>query len=75
MGRTTVQPILIFADGRVFFTLLRSALGVLLLSDTSFKSTYRGVYDFPIQSAGLSPLNTSIVNTDRFNETATADFW
>lgn len=55
--------------------LLRSVLGVALLSDVSFQSTYPNVHQFPIASAGLSPLNTSVVNTNNFNTTATADFW
>jgi hypothetical protein len=50
-------------------------LGVLLLSDISFKATYPGEYQFPIENAGLPPLNTSVVYTNDFNITATAVFW
>lgn len=60
---------------RVFFACFRFILGILLLSDVFIKATYPTVYEFPIASAGLSPLNTSIVNTFQFNETAVVDFW
>jgi hypothetical protein len=60
---------------RMLFALLRSGLGVLLLSDISFKSTYPIVHQFPIARGGLSPLNTSVVYTHFFNMTATAEFW
>jgi hypothetical protein len=54
---------------------LRGVLGILLLSDLSFKATYPPAYQFPIESAGMSPLNTSVVNTTYFNQTATGEFW
>jgi hypothetical protein len=60
---------------RIFFAVVRAVLGILLLSDISFRSTYRGVTTFPIQAAGVAPLNTSVINTQYFNETATAEFW
>ena len=41
-------------------------LGVLLLSDISFKSTYPTVYQLPVERAGLSPLNTSVSTTPVF---------
>lgn len=50
-------------------------LGILLLSDISFKSTYPAVYNFPIERAGLSALNTSLVDIIGFNLTATAELW
>src|SRR5271156_837147 len=61
---------------RIFFLILRGVLGVLLLSDVSFTPTYPQVYTYPIEQAGVAPLNTSIVNTvSLFNLTATAEFW
>jgi hypothetical protein len=56
--------------------ILRIVLGVLLLSDISFQSTYSEVYRFSVSSAGLSPLDTTIAK-DRFdfNSKATAEFW
>jgi hypothetical protein len=60
---------------RLLFVLTRMGLGILLLSDISFNSTYPAVYEFPIERAGLTPLNTSLTNTPHFNETATAEFW
>ena len=54
---------------------MRGVLGILLLSDVSFKSTYPEVHSFPIQRAGLAPMNTSVINHDKFNLTATAEFW
>jgi hypothetical protein len=50
-------------------------MGILLLSDISFQSTYPPVSQFPILRSGLSPLNVSLVNTDFFNLTSTAEFW
>jgi hypothetical protein len=61
---------------RLFLVVLRIALGVLLLSDISFQSTYNEVYNFSVSSAGLSPLNTTIAKgTFDFNSKATAQFW
>ena len=60
---------------RILFIGLRGALAVLLLSDISVKATYRGVHNFPIQRAGLSPMNTTLSDYDGFNLTATAEFW
>ena len=50
-------------------------MGILLLSDISFKSTYPGVHTFPIIRAGMTPLNSSVIFTHEFNLTATAEFW
>jgi len=55
--------------------LIRGGLGVLLLSDISFKSTYRTVYQLPVERAGLSPLNTSVSTAPGFNLKATSVFW
>ena len=64
------------AEERLFFVLLRVALGVLLLSDVSFRSTYTEVYQFPVMSAGLSPLNITIAdNRYAFNSKAVSTFW
>lgn len=63
------------AERRVFFTLLRLAMGILLLSDVSFQVTYPSIMTLPVLRAGLSPLNVSIVNTSIFNETSTTEFW
>jgi hypothetical protein len=60
---------------RIFFAVVRGVLGVLLLSDISFRSTYPGVTTFPIEGAGVAPLNISVTSTEHFNETATANFW
>lgn len=60
---------------RLFFVFLRGALAVLLLADINFETTQHPVYQFPITRSGLSPLNTSLINTDQFNITATAQFW
>lgn len=46
-----------------------------MLSDISFKPTYEKVVDLPVLRAGLSPLNTSLVDIGLFNATATAEFW
>jgi hypothetical protein len=51
------------------------ALGIILLSDVSFKATYRTVHEFPVIQAGQSPMNTSIVNAPWLNITAPPEFW
>ena len=75
MGWSKVLPVRYFVDDRIFFVILRGALGVLLLSDISFKSTYPGVLDIPVQRAGLSPMNSSVFQSDNFNMSATGEFW
>jgi hypothetical protein len=77
MGWSTVnlQAVFLLTCKRIFFLVLRGVLGILLLSDISFKSTYPPAYQFPIASAGMAPLNTSVINAPLFNQTATADFW
>jgi hypothetical protein len=70
MGKLAKVPISVpyrFTKTRIFFILLRGAMGILLLSDVSFKSTYPPVEQFQILRAGLSPLNVSLVNTDLFD--------
>jgi hypothetical protein len=46
-----------------------------LLSDVSFKPTYRTVHRVPVLQAGLSPMNTSFAQTSWFNEIAVDFFW
>jgi hypothetical protein len=60
---------------RVLLTLLRVSLGIVLLSDLSFKATYRNVDQFPVIQSGLSPINRTLAQAPGFNRTATADFW
>lgn len=62
-------------DIRLFFTVLRGALAIILLSDISFHTTYPVISESTILHAGLSPLNTSIANLTGFNEDATSEFW
>ena len=61
MGLTTVVALWTYSHRSVFFTLLRGALGVVLLSNISFNSAYHGVSLFPV-TAGLSPINASIAD-------------
>lgn len=56
-------------------TMIRVALGVILLSDVSFKPTYRSVHQVPVLQAGLAPMNTSFVQTQWFHDIATDYFW
>ena len=60
---------------RVGLTLLRALLGVLLLSDVNFKATYQDLQDFPLLQAGLTTMNTSIVNDPDFQFFGTGNFW
>lgn len=75
VSKSTCQTGLCTFNGRIALIAFRGALGVLLLSDVSFKSTYQKEYVFPIQRAGLSPMNASLADYDGFNLTATAEFW
>jgi hypothetical protein len=50
-------------------------LGILLLSDLSFKPTYRIIHQVPVLQAGLSPMNTSFAQTSWFPDVATDYFW
>lgn len=61
--------------GRLGLTLIRALLGVLLLSDVSFKATYRDLQEFPVLQAGLTAMNTSLVNDPDFQFFATGNFW
>ena len=54
---------------------IRAGLGVVLLSDVSFKSTYREVQTFPVIQAGLSSMNTSLLQNPSFAQIATSNFW
>jgi hypothetical protein len=55
--------------------MLRVALGVVLLSDVSFRPTYRSVHQVPVLQAGLSPMNTSFAKTQWFHDIGTDYFW
>jgi hypothetical protein len=59
----------------LIFVVVRGALGVILLSDISFKTTYPEVYSSGITQAGLAPLNVSVTTIPDFNSDATAEFW
>ena len=61
MGLTTIVALWTYSHRSVFFTLLRGALGVVLLSNISFNSAYHGVSLFPV-TAGLSLINASIAD-------------
>jgi hypothetical protein len=63
------------ANCRITLTLIRALLGVVLLSDVSFKSTYREVQQFTLVQSGLTSLNTSLVNDPDFRFFATGNFW
>ena len=61
---------------RLIFVFVRCALGVLLLSDVSFKSTYHGVHQVPVLVAGIGgAMNTTFAKAPAFNITAPAQFW
>lgn len=55
-------------------TLLRLALGIILLSEVSFIPTYHKVCQIPVLQAGLSPMNTTFLSEDWFLATATDYF-
>jgi hypothetical protein len=56
-------------------TALRALLGIILLSDVSFRATYRELQDFPLLQGGLTSMNTSLVLDPNFGIYATSDFW
>ena len=60
---------------RIILTLLRAMLGVILLADVSLKPSYHEIENFPILQAGLTPMNTSLVNDPNFQLIATGNFW
>jgi hypothetical protein len=60
---------------RLGLTLIRAILGVLLLSNVNFRATYRDVQNFPLLQAGLTAMNTSLVNDPNFQYFATGNFW
>jgi hypothetical protein len=64
-----------WVDLRLIFVVVRGALGVILLSDISFKTTYPAVYSSGITQAGLAPLNVSVTTLPQFNSDATTEFW
>ena len=59
---------------RILLTTIRAFLGVLLLSDVSFRATYREVQDFPVQGSGLIPMNESLVQDPDFPYYGTSMF-
>jgi hypothetical protein len=59
----------------VILTLLRIALGIVLLSDVSFEASYRPVHQVPVIQAGISPMNASFAHTDTFSSIATDYFY
>lgn len=60
---------------RILLNLLQFSLGWVLLSDVSFQRTYQTVHQFPVLQAGLSEMNSSLLQTQYFNFTATDIFW
>lgn len=76
MGFTKVsKTVLSVTKCRISLTLLRVALGIILLSDISFKATYHTVHEFPVVQSGQSPMNASIANDSWFNFTGPREFW
>jgi hypothetical protein len=71
--RSSSQGILL--TSRLFLTLIRAALGVVLLSDVSFKATYHELQEFPLLQTGLSSMDTSLLEKPEFQYIATGDFW
>ena len=74
-GARKGAPISDSLTSRIFLTLLRALLGVVLLSDVSFKATYRELQEFPILQSGLTSMNTSLVQDPDFQYIATGNFW
>lgn len=60
---------------RLFFVIVRLALGVLLLSDISFQSAHHIVHQFPVQNAGLAPMALGIIEYNYFPYLITPAFW
>src|SRR5947207_15605090 len=54
-------------NNRIALTILRFAVGILLLSDISFAPTYREIQQFPVLQAGLSEMNTTLIQTPLFS--------
>jgi hypothetical protein len=61
------------AKRRLIYFALRGAVGIVLLSDVSFQTTYPVVYECGIMQAGLSPINASVITP--FDLDATSEFW
>ena len=62
-------------NSRLLFFLICGVLGIILLSDVTFKATYPEVYQSDVLRAGLSPLNASILSQAGFSSTAISEFW
>lgn len=60
-------------DVRLFYTLIRGILGIILLFNLSFITTYPVVHQLGIANAGLSPINSSVITPTDLD--ATAEFW
>jgi len=56
-------------------TLLIFLLAFVLLSDVSFEHTYRGQQTIPVLQAGLTEMNTTLVDDPTFQDFATPNFW
>jgi hypothetical protein len=56
-------------------TVLRALLGVVLLSDVSFRATYREQQTIPVAQAGLTMMNTTFVDDPVFQYFGTGNFW
>jgi hypothetical protein len=75
LGRTKIGLFVITLTFRLLLTSLRAALAVLLLSNVNFQSTYREIQDYPLEQAGLTSMNTSLLQDPGFKYFATSDFW
>ena len=58
---------------RLVFVLIRGTIGIILLSDLTFTTTYPIVFQSRILNAGLSPLNASVLTP--FDADAVSEFW
>ena len=66
---------MVIVNTRITLTFLRSILGILLLSDVSFLPTYHNIHQFHVLQAGLSEMNSTLLDIPGFNETAPELFW
>lgn len=60
---------------RILLTLLRVLLGVVLLSEVTFRATYHQEEEFPVIQSGLDSMNTSFVDDPFFQYLGTGNFW
>jgi hypothetical protein len=60
---------------RIILTLLRSVLGIILLSDVSFKATYRSVQQISAVHTGLTEMNPGLLNISAVAGSLTESFW